>query len=196
MLNNIIEEEDDCFVFFYDDVDPDAHAILSELEGMYTVMFTYKIQTLMMQQQSIYIHNICKKSNHITSSCITFSLCLDIDEKLDKRDLHLVKISDDGAGEEYGIEDLPCLVYFENGVPEIFEGDIRNDNQIIKWMLDELKQVLDILWSMYNSMTTFFQQEIKHVTVPMLNRLIARNHNLAVVFMDENTSEGNMQYDK
>ena len=42
----------------------------------------------------------------------------------------------------------------------------------------------------------FFQQEIKHVTVPMLNRLIARNHNLAVVFMDENTSEGNMQYDK
>ena len=57
MLNNIIEEEDDCFVFFYDDVDPDAHAILSELEGMYTVMFTYKIQTLMMQQQSIYIHN-------------------------------------------------------------------------------------------------------------------------------------------
>ena len=33
MLNNIIEEEDDCFVFFYDQVDPDAHAILSELEG-------------------------------------------------------------------------------------------------------------------------------------------------------------------
>ena len=33
MLNNIIEEEDDCFVFFYNEVDPDAHAILSELEG-------------------------------------------------------------------------------------------------------------------------------------------------------------------
>ena len=33
MLNNIIEEEDDCFVFFYDEVDPEAHAILSELEG-------------------------------------------------------------------------------------------------------------------------------------------------------------------
>ena len=34
MLNNIIEEEDDCFVFFYEDIDPDAHAILSELEGI------------------------------------------------------------------------------------------------------------------------------------------------------------------
>ena len=100
-------------------------------------------------------------------------MIVDIDEKLDKRDLHLVKISDEGAGEEYGIEDLPSLVYFENGVPEIFEGDIRNDNQIIKWMLDELKQ-----------------QEIKQVTVAMLNRLIARNHNLAVVFMDETSTEG------
>merc|ERR1719400_195584 len=121
MLNNIIDEEDDCFVFFYESVDPDAHAILAELE--------------------------------------------DIDEKLDKRDLHLVKISDAGAGEEYGIQDLPSLVYFENGVPEIFQGDIRNDNQIIKWMLDELKQ-----------------QEIKDVSVAMLNRLIDRNRNVLGMF--------------
>ena len=64
-------------------------------------------------------------------------------------------------------------MYFENGVPELFEGDIRNDNQIIKWMLDELKQ-----------------EEIKHVTVPMLNRLIEIGHNLAVVFMDETSNEG------
>jgi hypothetical protein len=34
----------------------------------------------------------------------------------------MVKISDPGAGEEYGIEDIPTLVYFEDGVPEIFTG--------------------------------------------------------------------------
>ena len=56
-------------------------------------------------------------------------------------------------------------------------GDLRNDNQIIKWMLDELKQ-----------------SEIKAVTVAMLNRLIERNHNLAVVFLDENTSEVTKRY--
>jgi hypothetical protein len=33
MLNNILEEEDHCFVFFYGEKDPDAHAILAELEG-------------------------------------------------------------------------------------------------------------------------------------------------------------------
>ena len=48
----------------------------------------------------------------------------DIDEKLDKRDLTFVKISDEGAGEAFGIDDLPSLVYFENGVPELFEGKI------------------------------------------------------------------------
>ena len=57
--------------------------------------------------------------------------------------------------------------------PFFLLGDLRNDNQVIKWMLDELKQ-----------------EEIKHVTVSMLNRLIDRNHNLAVVFMDEKSKDG------
>jgi hypothetical protein len=54
--------------------------------------------------------------------CYVIYYFLDIDEKLDKRDLYMVKISDPGAGEEYGIEDIPTLVYFEDGVPEIFTG--------------------------------------------------------------------------
>ena len=44
MLNNIIEEEDDCFVFFYEDVDPEAHAILSELEGIPQVIYVSYIR--------------------------------------------------------------------------------------------------------------------------------------------------------
>ena len=53
---------------------------------------------------------------------LVLSISIDIDEKLDKRDLYMVKISDAGAGDEYGIEDIPSLVYFEDGVPEIFTG--------------------------------------------------------------------------
>ena len=44
MLNNIIDEEDDCFVFFYEEVDPEAHAILAELEG--GNYFCFKIKRL------------------------------------------------------------------------------------------------------------------------------------------------------
>ena len=77
MLENILNEENDAFVLFYDADDPDTHSILEELER--------------------------------------------IDEKLDKQDLTLVKISDDGATDSYGLEALPSLVYFENGVPEVYQ---------------------------------------------------------------------------
>ena len=96
MLENILDDEDDAFVFFYEDNDTDAHTILEELEQ--------------------------------------------IDEKLDKQDLAMVKISDQGANENYGIEELPALVYFENGVPQVYQGDLLNDGAILKWMKAELKQ--------------------------------------------------------
>ena len=122
MLENILAEEDDAFVFFYDDHDAEAHTILEELE--------------------------------------------DIDEKLDKQDLTMVKISDKGAREAFGIEKFsPALVYFEDGVPELYEGDLFNDNAVMKWMKAELKQ-----------------EEIKEVTVPMLERLIERGKTMAVLF--------------
>ena len=72
MLENILEEQDDAFVFFYEEGDTDAFSILEELEQ--------------------------------------------IDEKLDKQDMPFVKISDKGSIESFGLEDLPVLVYFENGV--------------------------------------------------------------------------------
>ena len=40
MLENILEEEDDAFVFFYEDNDTDAHTILEELEQV-GIIFCY-----------------------------------------------------------------------------------------------------------------------------------------------------------
>ena len=96
MLENILDDEDDAFVFFYEDNDTDADTILEELEQL--------------------------------------------DEKLDKQDLAMVKISDDGAIDNYGIEVLPSLVYFDNGVPEVYDGDLLNDGAVLKWMKAELRQ--------------------------------------------------------
>ena len=123
MLENILEEQDDAFVFFYEEGDTEAFSILEELEH--------------------------------------------IDEKLDKQDMPFVKISDQGATEAFGIEDLPSLVYFENGVPELYIGDLLNNEAILKWMLSELKQ-----------------EEIKELTVPMLDKLIERGKTMAVLFYD------------
>ena len=116
-VRNILDDEDDAFVFFYEDNDTDAHTILEELEQ--------------------------------------------IDEKLDKQDLAMVKISDEGAIDNYGIETLPALVYFENGVPEIYEGDLLNDGAVLKWMKSELKQ-----------------EEIKEITV--YEKLIIIRNNIKI----------------
>lgn len=39
-----------------------------------------------------------------------------IDDDLDQQGIHIVKIADDVAEKEFGIEDTPCLVYFEKEV--------------------------------------------------------------------------------
>ena len=123
MLENILHEENDAFVFFYDEDDPDAHSILEELEQ--------------------------------------------IDEKLDKQDMPMVKISDDGAKDSFGIEAIPALVYFEDGIPELYEGDLLDDQAVMKWMRSELKQ-----------------EEIKELSLLMLERLVEKGKTLAVVFYD------------
>ena len=128
MLENILQEKNDAFVFFYDQTDPEAHTILEELEQ--------------------------------------------IDEKLDKQDLTMVKISDEGVTASYGIEDIPALVYFENGVPQLYMDDLFNDNTVMKWMKSELKK-----------------EEIKEVTVSMLEKLIEKGRTMAVVFHDEENVE-------
>ena len=34
----------------------------------------------------------------------------------------LVKIDDTVTAQEYGVEDTPALVYFENEIPHLYEG--------------------------------------------------------------------------
>ena len=81
-----------------------------------------------------------------------------IDEKLDKQDLTMVKISDGGALDSYGLEESSAsLIYFENGVPELYDGDLLNDEKILRWMLAELKQ-----------------EEIKEISVKVLDTLVEK----------------------
>lgn len=54
----------------------------------------------MLEAVDTLITNVLTRMNNF------YKKCPDIDEKLDKRDLALVKISDTGAGEEYGEEQL------------------------------------------------------------------------------------------
>ena len=46
-----------------------------------------------------------------------------IDDECDQNGITFVKIDNAEEAKEYGIEDIPALVYFENGVPDLYEGD-------------------------------------------------------------------------
>jgi hypothetical protein len=46
-----------------------------------------------------------------------------IDDECDRYGIKFVKIDDDTAAKEFGIDDTPALVYFENEVPNLYDGE-------------------------------------------------------------------------
>ena len=48
-----------------------------------------------------------------------------IDDECDAKGISFVKIDNDDEAREYGIDNLPTLVYFEKGVPSVYSGEER-----------------------------------------------------------------------
>lgn len=46
-----------------------------------------------------------------------------IDDDLDKEGIVLVRLDDDKEAKKYGIDSLPAIVYFEEEIPAIYEGE-------------------------------------------------------------------------
>lgn len=46
-----------------------------------------------------------------------------IDDDCDQHNIAFVKIDDDDEAKEYGIDELPTLVFFEKQIPHIYEGE-------------------------------------------------------------------------
>ncbi|KAK3864392.1 hypothetical protein Pcinc_029924 [Petrolisthes cinctipes] len=95
-----------------------------------------------------------------------------IDDELDSQGIHIVKIADDVAAREYGIEDTPCLVYFEKEIPSLYDGNLHNEEEVLAWLVEQLHS-----------------DEIEDITDEMLDKLIKESHHLAVLFYDEDEQE-------
>ncbi|XP_077269443.1 hulk isoform X3 [Temnothorax americanus] len=92
-----------------------------------------------------------------------------IDDDCDKHGIQFVKIDDEKAAKEFGIDDLPAIVYFEKQIPNVYDGDIENEDEILEWLLSQLEK-----------------DEIEDVTDEMLDRLVKDGKTLAVLFYDNN----------
>ncbi|KAK3864390.1 hypothetical protein Pcinc_029923 [Petrolisthes cinctipes] len=94
-----------------------------------------------------------------------------IDDECDAYGIHMVKIQDAQLAKRYGIKTLPALIYFRNGNPLIFDGDLSVESSVYEWLVDDDNREL--------------QGTLEEVNRHMLNRLIEFNPFVAAVFISE-----------
>lgn len=88
-----------------------------------------------------------------------------IDDECDQNDIAFVKIDDDAEAKEYGIDNLPTLVFFERGIPHMYEGDLLKEDELLGWLVHQKRHT-----------------EIPDITDEMMERLIETTDYLAVLF--------------
>ncbi|XP_050073321.1 uncharacterized protein LOC126561307 isoform X1 [Anopheles maculipalpis] len=98
-----------------------------------------------------------------------------IDDELDVFGIHMVKIQDPQLAKRYSIKTFPALVYFRNGNPLIYEGDLQNEQSVLEWLVDDDNREL--------------ADEIEEVNERMLDRLMEQSPLLCVFYYDEDCSE-------
>ncbi|XP_041971078.1 uncharacterized protein LOC121727357 isoform X5 [Aricia agestis] len=92
-----------------------------------------------------------------------------IDDDCDRHGIQFVKIDDKKAAKEFGIDDVPSIVYFEKQIPNVYDGDLENEDEILEWLVSQLEK-----------------DEIEDVTDEMLDKLIKDGKTVAVLFYDNN----------
>lgn len=60
-----------------------------------------------------------------------------IDDDLEKEGIVIVRIDNDAEAKEYGIDHLPSLIYFEDKIPAIYEGDLLNEDEVLEWLIQQ-----------------------------------------------------------
>ncbi|CAO1302062.1 unnamed protein product [Diamesa hyperborea] len=98
-----------------------------------------------------------------------------VDDECDVFGIHMVKIQDPQLAKRYSIKTFPALVYFRNGNPLIFEGDLQNEQSVLEWLIDDDNREL--------------ADEIEEVNERMLERLMQESPLLCVFFYDEDCNE-------
>lgn len=66
---------------------------------------------------------------------------------------------------EYGIDTVPKLIYFEKGIPTIYEGNLQDEEKLLKWLEEQTSS-----------------DQIEDITDEMLDLIIEKMPHVAVLF--------------
>lgn len=121
-------------------------------------------------ESSHYLVVLFYKSN--CKTCQTVLETLEkIDDDCDAYGISMVKINDMSLAKRYGIKTFPALVYFRNGNPLVYSGDLKDDQEVLEWLLDDEQRELN--------------DEIEDINGKMLDKLIDSSPFLAALFYDD-----------
>ncbi|XP_055921450.1 uncharacterized protein LOC129952700 isoform X9 [Eupeodes corollae] len=95
-----------------------------------------------------------------------------IDDECDQNDIAFVKIDDDSEAKEWGIDEIPSIVFYERGIPHIYEGDLMKEDELLGWLIHQKRY-----------------SEIPEVTDEMKDKLIETTEHLAVIFYDKDDKQ-------
>ncbi|CAG2117952.1 unnamed protein product, partial [Medioppia subpectinata] len=51
--------------------------------------------------------------------------------------ISVVKTAETEIAREYGIKELPALIYFERQIPSVYEGDMRAEEDVLQWLVQQ-----------------------------------------------------------
>ncbi|UYV76044.1 Thioredoxin [Cordylochernes scorpioides] len=94
----------------------------------------------------------------------------EIDDDTDRLGIPFVKTDDGKKAAELGIETLPALVYFENATPNVYQGDLKEEAQVLEWLQDQQKT-----------------DSIEEVTEKILKDMLEKESALVVLFCKYST---------
>lgn len=49
----------------------------------------------------------------------------------------IARMDNDAEAKEYGIDHLPTLIYIEDKIPAIYEGDLLNEDEVLEWLIEQ-----------------------------------------------------------
>lgn len=110
-------------------------------------------------------HTVVADDNNEDESQKVLDELENIDDECDALGITFVKIDNPDEATEYGINHMPALLYFEKGIPTIYEGKLKDEMALLKWLEQQ---------------TT--SDEIEDITDEMLDLILEKMPYVAVLF--------------
>lgn len=97
---------------------------------------------------TINLDNLFPDDNNDDDSQRVLEELENIDDECDSLGITFVKIDNTDEAKEYGIDSVPSLLYFEKGIPTVYEGRLEDEEAVLQWLeqqttSDEIEDITD-----------------------------------------------------